>query len=58
MLDKKTKGQREAKNKQFYKGTSRKGVYSKDKSTNLYSLTIDTPEQYQKEDSGTSKSIQ
>ena len=58
MLDRKTKSQREAKNKQPYKDTSRKEVYSEDKSTNLYNLTIDTPEQYQKEDSGTSKSIQ
>ena len=28
-----------------------------DKNTNLYKLTIDTLEQYQKEDSDTSKSI-
>lgn len=57
MLDKKTRSQREAKNKQPYKGTIRKGSYSEDKNTNLYNLTIDTLEQYQKEDSGTSKSI-
>ena len=57
MLDKKTRSQREAKNKQPCKGTIRKGSYLEDKNTNLYKLTIDTLEQYQKEDSGTSKSI-
>ena len=57
MLDKKTRSQREARNKQFYKSTIRKGSYSEDKNTNLYKLTIDTLEQHQKEDSGASKSI-
>ena len=57
MLDKKTKSQREARNKQLYKGTIQKEVLSDDKNTNLYKLTIDTLEQYQKEDSDTSKSI-
>ena len=57
MLDKKTRSQREARNKQSYKSTIRKGSYSEDKNTNLYNLTIDTLEQYHKEDSGASKSI-
>ena len=57
MLDKKTRSQGEAKNKQLYRGTTRKGSYPEDKNTNLYKLTIDTLEQYKKEDSGTSKSI-
>ena len=57
MLDKKTRSQGETRNKQFYKSTISKGSYSEDKNTNLYNLTIDTLEQYQKEDSGTYKSI-
>ena len=57
MLDKRTRSQGEARNKQLYKDTIRKVSYSEDKNTNLYKLTIDTLEQYQKEDSGTSKSI-
>lgn len=57
MLDKRTRSQGEARNKQLYKGTIRKGSYSEDKNTNLYKITIDALEQYQKEDSGTSKSI-
>ena len=57
MLDKKTRSQGEARNKQFDKDTIRKVSYSEDKNTNLYELTTDTLEQYQKEDSGTSKSI-
>ena len=57
MMDKKSSSKREAKNKHVYGGTTRKGSYSEDKNTNPYNLTIGTPEQYQKEDSGTSKSI-
>ena len=57
MLDKRTRTQGEARNKQFYKSTIQKEVLSYDKNTNLYNLTIDTLEQYQKEDSGTYKSI-
>ena len=57
MLDKKTRSQGEARNKQLYKGTIQKEVLFDAKNTNLYKLTIDTLEQYQKEDSGISKSI-
>ena len=57
MLDKRTRSQGEARNKQFYKSTIMKESHSEDRNTNLYKLTIDTLEQYQKEDSGTSKSI-
>ena len=57
MLDKKTRSQGEARNKQLYKGTIQKEVLSDDRNTSFYKLTTDTLEQYQKEDSGTSKSI-
>ena len=57
MLDKKTRSQGEARNKQLYTGTIHKEVLSDDKNTNLYKLTIDTLEQHQKENSGASKSI-